>query len=155
CTIFNGATFIVIANVGAGNAPSFVLRVNGSDTTINGLAAGQSTTVNFRWINGAITAIVDPNNLIAENDETNNSTTLMIPTFTTTRIGKCRATATATPSNTPTNTPRPTSTFTPSFTPIPDVTAPPSPIPIVGTVSSWGGCINGQPVAGVAVLASV
>jgi len=75
-----------IINTGTGNAGAFnaTLSVNGTavDTQlVSGLAAGSSTSVNFSWTPEAagdynLTVTADPENAIAESDETNNALTI-------------------------------------------------------------------------------
>lgn len=75
-----------VANSGTANAGAFVVQVSQQSTTnvltqtINGLAAGQSTTADFTFSSfGTFTALADSTSVIAESDETNNSKTVSIP----------------------------------------------------------------------------
>jgi hypothetical protein len=70
---------IGIRNNGQGAAGSFVVRVNGAEQTVNGLAVGETTAVFFPSYSNPVTAMVDATNLIAESDENNNSRSEMVP----------------------------------------------------------------------------
>jgi photosystem II stability/assembly factor-like uncharacterized protein len=68
-----------IKNNGQGAAGSFVVRVNNIDQTVNGLAAGETTTLFFPTSVNPVSAIVDATGTVPESDESNNSRSEMIP----------------------------------------------------------------------------
>jgi PKD repeat protein len=80
-----GAT---INNIGTGNTGAFnaTFSVNGTivDTeVVSGITAGSSASINFSWTPTAagdynLTVTVDPENMIAESNETNNSLTITV-----------------------------------------------------------------------------
>lgn len=70
-----------IANSGNDNAGSFTVEINSVQTTINGLAAGASTSV---WVPGYLSgqptvAIADVLNTVTESDENNNVFSGFVP----------------------------------------------------------------------------
>ncbi len=72
---------VTVANIGAGNAGGFTLRVHvgsGADypfSVSDGLAAGAQATFSFDPYYGPINASADVNNDVEESNETNNSAT--------------------------------------------------------------------------------
>jgi len=67
-----------VANVGAGDAGSFLVDLNGSRQSVGGLAAGGTVDVDFANWEGAIDSAkvtVDPTHLVAESNENNNALT--------------------------------------------------------------------------------
>jgi hypothetical protein len=119
---------VTIQNIGAVNANSFVLDLNGSQKMISGLAAGQTLAVDFT---GPLTrsriATVDATGLVAESNETNNTYSLILSAATSTRTGTPRPTVCTTMTRTPTPTITPTKTLTPTITPT---------VPVVGGTCS-------------------
>ena len=91
-------TRVVVANNGTFDVGPFVVQLSSfNQQTVPGLAAGEQTSILFSGIFlGPTTVVADPDNLIAESDETNNSlsTTIPIPT----QPPACTPTATATSS---------------------------------------------------------
>jgi hypothetical protein len=70
-----GTITIRVKNIGAGDAGTFAVEVNGEETSLPGLAAGQEVdaTVSFgEGPVGSITATVDVAGEVAESDENNN-----------------------------------------------------------------------------------
>ncbi len=74
------ALFVEVANIGDGDAGSFVVGVNLFALGVSGLAANTSTTVMMSLSTvGDVTATADANGVITESDESNNS--LTVPPF--------------------------------------------------------------------------
>ena len=78
----------LVKNVGEADAGSFNVELKANEASIEkvpveGLAAGSSTTVTFKWKpeeagDYTLKATVDPENLIEEKDETNNAATVAV-----------------------------------------------------------------------------
>ena len=104
---------VTVQNTGTGDAGSFAVDLNGSVTTVSGLAAGQTTTVDyfFQTVPRTRTAIVDSTGLVAESNETNNALTVTLSAATPTSTGTGALIC-----NMKTNTPTPTFTPTPTRT---------------------------------------
>ena len=128
------ATQVTIQNIGAADAGSFVLSMNdGSQTTINGLAAGQTLTVNLGSTRlRTRIATVDSTSIVVESNENNNVYTLTLTAATSTSTVTPRPTECGTPKVTPTRTP--TITLTPTVTVTPSRTLTVSPTPTCGCV---------------------
>ena len=71
--------WVGIVNNGQAAAGSFMVNVNGVSQSVNGLAAGQATSVFFAGYSNPVTAIVDSTDMVAESNENNNSLTEMVP----------------------------------------------------------------------------
>ena len=102
-------TLAVANNGGAVNTP-FQVTFNGETRTINSMEVNQGVMLNFNAVFGTKTASVDVTNVIAEANESNNSTTFVLP------LPACGV-----PTLTPTRTPSlhvPTRTFTPTTGPV-------------------------------------
>jgi len=104
---------VVIQNIGTANAGTFILDLDGVQQTINGLAVGQSMTVDY-YVNTTSPrtriATVDSTGLVAESNESNNTYTLIMPAVTSTATGTQPPTQcipTLTPTRTPTLSPTP------------------------------------------------
>ena len=71
-----------IRNNGLAVAGSFVVRINGVEQTVSGLAAGETTVMFFTGYSNPVDSAVDPANSIVESDETNNVRTdwVAVPT---------------------------------------------------------------------------
>jgi photosystem II stability/assembly factor-like uncharacterized protein len=71
-----------VKNNGAAAVGSFAVRINGVEQTVNGLAAGETTSIFFNGYSNPVDAAVDPANSIVESDETNNVRTdwVAVPT---------------------------------------------------------------------------
>ncbi|MBV7327591.1 hypothetical protein KFU94_04880, partial [Chloroflexi bacterium TSY] len=117
---------VSVVNLGGTAAGGFVVRINGVDQAISGLASGAAASF---WLGGYLlgenTALVDATFAIAESDESNNLLTqiLSMPPLPATCTPTPTPTDTVAPTNTPTATPTPTST--PTATPtIPPNSAP-------------------------------
>jgi photosystem II stability/assembly factor-like uncharacterized protein len=68
-----------IKNNGQAAADSFVVMVNNLEQTVSGLGVGETKDVFFAGYSNPVNAVVDPMNLIAESDESNNSRSEMVP----------------------------------------------------------------------------
>jgi hypothetical protein len=86
---------VEIANNGQAAAGNFVVNVNGVTQNVNGLAAGQTTTVFFVGYSNPVTATVDSTGLVTESNENNNTRSEMVPVPTAPL--PCTPTPTATP----------------------------------------------------------
>jgi len=153
-------TNVTVANTGSVAAGAFVVSLNTTFTqNVSGLAAGASTTLLFNTLTGNSTAVADSTNVIAENNESNNSLQAFIPVPS--QAATCTPTNTPVITNTPTNTPvitnTPTNTPVPSDTPTntPVVTPTPTNTPVPGgnlcatpTVITGGGSYS-VPATGV------
>ena len=71
-----------VTNNGQAAAGNFVVNVNGSTQTVNGLGIGETKTVFFSGAGNPVNAVVDSTNMVTESNESNNtrSETLPIPT---------------------------------------------------------------------------
>jgi len=71
-----------VTNNGQAAAGNFVVNVNGSTQTVNGLGIGETKTVFFPGAGNPVNAVVDSTNMVTESNESNNtrSETLPIPT---------------------------------------------------------------------------
>jgi mannan endo-1,4-beta-mannosidase len=99
-----------VSNIGAASAGAFAVTANGATQQVAGLAAGQSTTLQFTsfYYSSPNTATVDSANQVAESDETNNQRSQLLPI-------PDQAPCTPTPTTpTATRTPTPTPTVTPT-----------------------------------------
>ena len=96
---------VPVVNQGQAAATSFTVQVNDAQQSVNGLGVGEMVILFFPGSWYQVTAIVDPNFMIAESDESNNSFTGMLPIPTAPL--PCTVTPTFTPSPTPTGTPIP------------------------------------------------
>ncbi|HKJ37326.1 MAG TPA: NBR1-Ig-like domain-containing protein, partial [Anaerolineales bacterium] len=72
-------TRIWVTNNGDGSAPSFDVMVGDVKQTVNGLAAGESKEVFFTGYSNPVSVVVDPDGLISESNEENNSRSEMLP----------------------------------------------------------------------------
>lgn len=114
-TVFT-ATNVTIQNIGAADAGSFVVDMNGARATVSGLAAGQTLTVNVGSTQARTrTATVDITGLVAESNENNNVYTLTLSAASATPTGTARPTQCLTPT--------PTQTIGASHTPTPTTQA--------------------------------
>ena len=132
----NTATRVTIQNIGTGDAGSFVLSMNdGSQTTINGLAAGQTLTVNLGSTHlRTRIATVDFSNIVVESNESNNVFTQTLTAATSTATVTPRPTECGTPKVTATATSILTASRTPTITVTPSRTLTVSPTPTCGCV---------------------
>jgi hypothetical protein len=111
---------VIVRNNGTANAGSFIVDVSGTQQTVSSLAAGASVTLWFART-GNLTVVVDINNTVPENNESNNA--MNYTTITATPPVVCTRTPTPTGSvttvitNTPTRTNTPGITNTPTRTP--------------------------------------
>jgi hypothetical protein len=71
--------WVGIVNNGQAAAGSFMVNVNGVSQSVNGLAAGQATSVFFPGYTNPVTAVVDSTDVVTESNENNNSRTEMVP----------------------------------------------------------------------------
>jgi hypothetical protein len=101
---------VTVRNNGDADAGSFVVDVNGTQLTVDGLAAAASTTLWFSRF-GNLTITADFYDSVAESDEGNNTYSYFFPTVTPPPL----CTSTRTPA-TPTLTDTPTWTDTPTIT---------------------------------------
>ena len=85
-----------IVNSGQAAAGSFVVNVDGATQTVNGLAAGQTTSLFFPGYGNPVTGVVDSTNLVTESNESNNTRSEMVP------IPTAPLPCTPTPTSTPT-----------------------------------------------------
>lgn len=109
---------VTVQNTGTVAAGTFAINLNGGVQMVSGLAAGQTTSVDYiQSLTRTRVATVDSTGLVAESNETNNTLTLNLPVITATRTGTPR------PQICRTNTPTPTFTRTPTATPTGSVTA--------------------------------
>ena len=92
---------VYIQNQGTAAAGPFSITLNGNRQTVNGLAAGQSTSVLFPVLVMSASAVVDVDNQVAESNEGNNTFTVSLP------MPTPPPTCTPTPTVTPTRTPTP------------------------------------------------
>jgi predicted outer membrane repeat protein len=89
----NGTSYIInvtVANTGLGDAGSFIVKLYDNNvqiakTTINGLAGGASTILNFNWTpntigNHILSVIADPNKQLTETTRNNNQISQTINT---------------------------------------------------------------------------
>lgn len=83
-TITRHVIRVTLFNVGGGDAGAFEVSIDTETVTVAGLAAGATIEVMIEYRAGASIAaiIVDPQNNVAESDETNNQYTPTIYTFT-------------------------------------------------------------------------
>jgi len=141
----NNHNDVLVRNIGVASAGTFVVSYGYQTQTVSGLAAGQSVTLSFSSMAGTVTATADSTNVIAENDETNNSLVSSIPSPTQART----CTPTSFPSFTPTGTPTiVTPTKTPTATACPAITG------YVRVGSSTGPGLPGVLVTGTDYLGS-
>lgn len=125
-------TQVTIQNIGTANAGSFVLSMNdGSQTTINGLAAGQTLTVKLgsTQLRTRI-ATVDFTSIVVESNENNNVYTLTLTAAT--------STATVTPRPTECGTPKVTATRTATITLTPTINITPTRTPTISPTPTCG-----------------
>ena len=135
-------TRATIANIGSGSAGSFTVEINGAQTTISGLAAGESRSVwvpGYQYIGQQTVVVADVFNTVSESNETNNTFTGQVPI--------------PTPPP-PCDTPTPTATATPTSTPIGDL-----PDLIVSyvqvTLENPLPCYDGSPLGTRATIANI
>ena len=71
-----------VTNNGQAAAGSFILNVNGTEQTVNGLLVGETKAIFFSGYSNPVNAVVDSTNIVVESNESNNtrSETLPIPT---------------------------------------------------------------------------
>ena len=132
---------VCVRNDGGGPSAAFQVDAEGNILDFAALPAGERECVEFPSLGfpGGVDVIVDPQQQIAELDESNNEAHFPVPVLTPPLT--CTATATHTPlppgtpsdtptsTRTPTHTLAPTNTATPSETPFPTGTRTPSPTP--------------------------
>lgn len=121
---------VTIQNIGAANAGSFVLDLNGYHQSGISLAAGQTLALDFPIpLTRSRIATVDSTGLVAESNETNNTYSLTLTAATSTSTGTAVATmcTARTATATPTITATVTKTLTPTLT-IPPVGGTCSPV---------------------------
>jgi hypothetical protein len=131
---------VTFKNIGTADAGTFVVSMNGSEQTVSGLAAGQTSSVRYAFNPTSRTAIVDATNLITESDENNNtlmnsvtpgpSVTWTVPA-TTCRTPTSTPGITSTPTSTPTITRTITRTLSPTISRTPTRTLTPSLTPVL------------------------
>ena len=73
---------VFMENAGLGDAGSFVIEVEGVTAVVNGLAAGERSSVWLRAYSVQPLAIIDATNLVAESDEENNVYNELLPVAT-------------------------------------------------------------------------
>jgi len=94
---------VPVTNQGQAAATSFTVQVNNAQQSVNGLGLGEMVILFFPGSWYEVTAIVDPNFMIAESDEGNNSYSGWLPIPTAPL--PCTETPTFTPSPIPIGTP--------------------------------------------------
>ena len=98
---------VTVQNIGTANAGAFVVNLNGSVLNVSGLAAGQSTAVDYMGgtLTRTRTATVDATGLVAESNENNNVLTVTLSAATSTSTGTPppQICVTRTPTPTPTS----------------------------------------------------
>ena len=119
---YTGGRGVVITfkNIGTADAGTFVVSMNGSEQTVSGLAAGQTSSVKYASNPTSRTATVDATNLITESDESNNTLMNSVtpgPSVTWTVPPTICRTPTSGITNTPTSTPTLTRTITLTLSP--------------------------------------
>ena len=139
---YTGGRGVVITfkNIGTADAGTFVVSMNGSEQTVSGLAAGQTSSVKYASNPTSRTATVDATNLITESDESNNTLMNSVtpgPSVTwTVPPTICRTpTPTRGITNTPTATPTITRTITLTLSPTISRTPTRTLTPVVGACS--------------------
>lgn len=93
---------VVVSNIGTAAAGAFYVSINGNQTPISGLGAGQSITLTVSATT-SITAIADSTNTVGELNESNNTASANLPIPT--QAPTCTPTFTATPTPSITRTP--------------------------------------------------
>lgn len=95
---------VVVSNIGNATAGAFYVSINGNQTPISGLAAGQSITLTVPATT-SITTTADSTNTVSESNESNNTASANLPIPT--QAPTCTPTFTATPTPSITRTPTP------------------------------------------------
>ncbi|HKI52613.1 MAG TPA: NBR1-Ig-like domain-containing protein, partial [Anaerolineales bacterium] len=75
----SNGTRVWIANNGQGAAGNFVVKVGDAQQTVDGLAAGESKSIFFPGYSNPVSVVIDPDGLITESNEDNNSRSEMVP----------------------------------------------------------------------------
>jgi hypothetical protein len=96
---------VPVTNQGQAAATSFTVQVNEAQQSVNGLSVGETIILFFPGSWYQVTALVDPNFMIAESDESNNSYSGWLPIPTAPLPCPVTPTFTPSPTTTPTETP--------------------------------------------------
>jgi hypothetical protein len=109
---------VCVRNDGGGASPAFQADLSGRVLDFGPLPAGQTQCLSVAGggLPGGLTLSVDPQNAVAESNESNNQRTYSIPVLTPPLTCTPTPTHTPLPPGTPSETPAPTDTTTPSRT---------------------------------------